>query len=120
MDNAWQFSSPRDNVGSELTGLSKMGRIQLPSDTIYLADNEYGSWRPIIKNPDATGGDIERNDVWSPSHLPYAPGTGKVNPERRVALNRHGRGPNLLFFDGHAAFKRATLITVDDWRETRH
>src|SRR5207237_10749459 len=29
--NAWQFSSPRDMTGSELVGLSSVGRVQQPS-----------------------------------------------------------------------------------------
>jgi prepilin-type N-terminal cleavage/methylation domain-containing protein/prepilin-type processing-associated H-X9-DG protein len=116
--NAWQFSSPTDPVGWELIGLSKMSRIQRPVDTIYLADNEHGSWRPIIMELGNTGSD-EVNDVWNPEFLPYAPGGTSLKPERRVAAARHGRGPNLLFFDGHSALKKSRLITVDDWREVR-
>jgi prepilin-type N-terminal cleavage/methylation domain-containing protein/prepilin-type processing-associated H-X9-DG protein len=115
--NSWQFSSPFDMVGYELTGLSKITRIRKPAETIYLADNEWGSWRPLITNLGIIGSD-ELNDVWSPSHLPYT-SNGMLNPERRVALARHGRGPVLLYFDGHAALKKARLITVDDWREER-
>jgi len=116
--NAWQFSSPLDMVGWELTGLSKLTRIQRPVDTVYLADNEYGAWRPIITDLGIIGSD-QLNDVWSPEHLPYAPGGVSIKPERRVALARHGSGANLLFFDGHSAWKKARLITVDDWREQR-
>jgi type II secretory pathway pseudopilin PulG len=46
--NAWQFSSPKDRVGTERIGLTRMQNVQRPSETIYLADNEHGSWRPII------------------------------------------------------------------------
>ncbi len=116
--NAWRFSSPLDTTGSEHLGTSQLSRFQRPSDTIYLADNEHGAWRPIITELGNIGSD-NLNDVWSPEHLPYAPGGVQVRPNRRVALARHGRGPNLLFFDGHAEFKRARLITVDDWREQR-
>jgi prepilin-type N-terminal cleavage/methylation domain-containing protein/prepilin-type processing-associated H-X9-DG protein len=116
--NSWQFSSPLDLIGSELTGLSKLTRVRRPVDTVYLADNEYGSWRPLITDLTIIGSDV-KNDVWNPSHLPYAPGGVVLNAERRVALARHGRGPVLLYFDGHAALKRAKLITVDDWREER-
>src|SRR2546426_7670354 len=35
-------------------------------------------------------GSMELNDVWSPSHLPYAPGGKSLNSERRVARARHG------------------------------
>src|SRR3989442_2067826 len=116
--NSWQFSSPLDMVGSELIGLSKITRIKRPVDTVYLADDEYGSWRPIITDLGTSGSDL-KNDVWSPAHLPYASGGIRLNPERRVALARHGRGPVIMFFDSHAALKKARLITVDDWREDR-
>lgn len=116
--NAWQFSSPLDMVGWELNGLSKLTRIQRPVDTVYLADNESGPWRPIITDLRIIGSD-ELNDVWSPEHLPYAPGGVTLKPERRVAAARHGRGANLLFFDGHSALKKTKTITVDDWREAR-
>jgi prepilin-type N-terminal cleavage/methylation domain-containing protein len=115
VDNAWQFSSPTDTVGSEVTGLSRLNRFQRPGDTIYLADNENGSWRPVITSL-TTGGDLLLNDVWSPDHLPYRAG-GQVNAQRRVALARHGAGPALLYFDGHSAAKKAIQITARDWRE---
>jgi prepilin-type processing-associated H-X9-DG protein len=114
--NAWQFSGPLDTVGWEINGLTKVSRFQRPVDAIYFADNEYGVWRPIISDLGITISD-ELNDVWSVEHLPYAAGGVTLKPERRVAAARHGRGPNLLFFDGHSAFKKAKLITVDDWRE---
>lgn len=117
--NAWRFASPVDPVGTEQVGVSKLNRFQKPADTIYLADNEHGSWRPIITDLAIIGGSDNLNDVWSPNHLPYAPGGLTLRPQRRVASARHGRGPNLLFFDGHSAFKQARLITVEDWREQR-
>jgi prepilin-type N-terminal cleavage/methylation domain-containing protein len=126
VDNGWQFSSPTDMTGSWVQGLSTISRIQKPSETIYLADSEDGSWRPIITSTTAPGSfDAMRNDVWRPSHLPYAADGVTVNNStdatngRRVALARHGQGDVLLYFDGHAAYKRAQAIKIDDWRETR-
>jgi prepilin-type processing-associated H-X9-DG protein len=116
--NSWQFSSPTDPIGYELIGLSKITRIKKPAETVYLADNESGSWRPIIMDLGIIGSDV-KNDVWSPDHLPYRVGTTTLNPERRVALARHGTGCVLLYFDGHAAPRKARLLTVDDWREDR-
>lgn len=116
--NAWRFRNPQDKTGSEETGLGRLSRFQQPSDTIYFADNENGSWRPLITSLTIVGSTL-LNDVWSPAHLPYAAGGKTLNRERRVALRRHGRGPNLMFFDGHAGWKRAELITTDDWREQR-
>ena len=119
VDNAWQFSTPMDQVGYELNGLSKLTRIRRPSDTVYLADNESGSWRPVITDLNIIGSD-ELNDVWNPAHLPYAPGGRAVNSERRVALARHGEGSALLFFDGHASWKKSKLLVVDDWKESKN
>ena len=116
--NSWRFSGPSDTVGSEVTGLTKLNRFLRPVDTIYLADNENGSWRPVITDLGAIGSDV-KNDVWSRDHIPYPPvGTG-LNPERRVAAARHGSGPVLMFFDSHAAFRKAKRVTIDDWREDR-
>jgi prepilin-type processing-associated H-X9-DG protein len=118
VDNAWTFSGTKDKTGTEVVGLTRLTRFQQPSETIYFADNENGAWRPVISTLGADGS-TEVNDIWSPSHLPYSNNGKTVNPERRVARTRHGIGPNLLFFDGHATTKKATLITVDDWREVR-
>jgi prepilin-type N-terminal cleavage/methylation domain-containing protein/prepilin-type processing-associated H-X9-DG protein len=120
VDNSWQFSSQMDQVGYELEGLSKISRIKKPADTIYLADNEYGSWRPIITDLGVVGVySYDLNDVWQPQHLPYAPDGRTINPEPRVARARHGNGCCLLYFDGHAAWKKAKLIVVNDWREDK-
>jgi prepilin-type N-terminal cleavage/methylation domain-containing protein/prepilin-type processing-associated H-X9-DG protein len=116
VDNSWYFTSPTDRIGTEVEGLTKITRFIRPAASIYLADNEYGSWRPIITDVGVIGS-YELNDVWSSLHLPYAADQRSLNPERRVALDRHGRGPVLLYFDGHATLKKAKLIVVNDWRE---
>jgi prepilin-type N-terminal cleavage/methylation domain-containing protein/prepilin-type processing-associated H-X9-DG protein len=116
--NAWQFSSPRDRVGSEITGLQSISRVQHPVNTIYFAENESASWRPIFTVTNIVGGP-DLNDVWSPSHLPYGANGRTLSGERRVAARRHGEGSNLLYFDGHAGWQKARLMSVDDWREQR-
>jgi prepilin-type N-terminal cleavage/methylation domain-containing protein/prepilin-type processing-associated H-X9-DG protein len=116
--NAWQFSSLRDMSGSALNGPQKISRIQQPSETVYLADNESGRWRPVFTLTNIIGDD-NLNDVWSVSHLPYRSATSALNGERRVAAARHANGPNLLYFDGHASWKNARRVTVDDWREAK-
>jgi prepilin-type N-terminal cleavage/methylation domain-containing protein/prepilin-type processing-associated H-X9-DG protein len=117
--NAWQFSSPRDMTGSEVVGLTVLSRVQQPVETIYFADNESGSWRPIFTVTNVIGS-IDLNDVWSPGHLPYLSGGRRLSGERRVAAKRHGLGSNLMFFDGHAGWKNAKQMSVDDWREQRY
>jgi len=118
--NGWQFSSIKDVTGTELHGGQKLNRIQVPSDTVYFADNENGSWRPVFKTNIVIGGN-NLNDVWSPAHLPY-PRTNSttLSGERRVAAKRHGKGSNLMYFDGHAGFKNARKITIDDFREKKY
>jgi len=119
VDNAWQFSSPTDQVGSEIVGLTKVTKVQQPVNTVYFADNENGSWRPVISELGISGSD-ELNDVWSPSHLPYTADGKRLNAERRVAAARHGKGPNLMFYAGHAGWKKAELMIVDDWPGLRN
>ena len=69
VDNSWTFTSPKDQIGSEIVDLTKITKFQIPSETIYFADNENGSWRPVIAS--LANVDLEVNDVWSPTHLPY-------------------------------------------------
>jgi prepilin-type N-terminal cleavage/methylation domain-containing protein/prepilin-type processing-associated H-X9-DG protein len=119
--NGWQFASVKDTVGFDINGLQKLSRIQIPTDTIYFADNENGAWRPIFTKSNIIGS-VDLNDIWSASHLPYASiaPNAPLNPERRVAATRHGKGPNLMYFDGHAGWKVGRKITVDDWREQKY
>ena len=115
--NSWQFASPTDPVGSESIGLQKMSLITRPTDTIYLADREDGTDQgPItIANPNS-----DFYDIWQVTHLPYR--NGILNPKvggRRMALNRHGTGNALLYFDTHVAVKKSKLITIEDFRDKR-
>jgi prepilin-type N-terminal cleavage/methylation domain-containing protein/prepilin-type processing-associated H-X9-DG protein len=116
--NAWQFSSPRDTTGSEVTGPTSLNRLQSPVETIYFADNESAPWRPVFTVTNIIGGD-DLNDVWSPTHLPYGALGRTLSGERRVAAKRHGEGANLMYFDGHAGWQAARRMRVDDWREQK-
>jgi len=115
--NAWTFSGPKDQTGSEVVGMTRLEKFQQPSETVYFADNENGPSRPVITA--LAGVSIELQDVWNPVHLPYAANGRTLNSDRRVARALHGKGPNLLYFDGHAGWKRAELLKVEDWRDQR-
>jgi prepilin-type N-terminal cleavage/methylation domain-containing protein/prepilin-type processing-associated H-X9-DG protein len=119
--NGWQFSSPKDLIGSDLNGPNKIIRIQKPAETVYFADNENGSWRPIFTRTNILGGD-NLNDIWSPIHLPYPSTlpTARLSGDRRVAAARHGQGANFLYFDGHVGWINARRMTVEDWRERKY
>ena len=119
--NGWTFdtANPADNGHETMDGrIYKIGSIQRPVDTIYLADVETRTAYPIFSTNDVAN--FWFYDVWEVRHLPFHPTTKVENTERRVASKRHGKGPNLLYFDGHAAMKPARSIVVNDWRDRRY
>jgi prepilin-type N-terminal cleavage/methylation domain-containing protein/prepilin-type processing-associated H-X9-DG protein len=118
--NAWQFLSATDFVGSEIVGLTALSKFVQPSETIYLADNENAPWRPVFTDTNVIGG-YDQNDIWLPAHLPYlsTAANSPLSGDRRVAATRHGKGPNLMYLDGHAGWRNARRMTVDEWREQK-
>ena len=116
--NSWGFTGPRDTTGFDLGGVQKLNRIKVPVDTAYFADNEDGSWRPIITelSTGTTGSDLWM-DIFRVTHLPYNTSGTALSNERRVAAARHGKGSNLMYFDGHVGYKDARRITIHDFRE---
>ena len=123
--NGWTFANPLFPYpnGIQISGFSKLTSIQRPADTIYLADDEDGTSRAPITSINNVAA-FEYYDVWDFPHLPfnYLTAYQTENPRagRRVAARRHGKGPGLLYFDGHAAVKPAKLILVDDFRDKRY
>ena len=125
--NGWYFTSPTDPTGTEwdyrqnasVPRFSKITAVQRPTDTIYLADDEHDPNRAYLNINDILP--REQYDVFQPIHLPYH-AMGFMNPRSfiRVAINRHGKGPALLYFDGHAQVKDAKKIVVDDWRDRKY
>jgi prepilin-type N-terminal cleavage/methylation domain-containing protein len=114
--NAWKFRDPKDMVGSEQIGPSKMTENENPTETVHLTDNAHGTHRPIITGLNDSVTNL--NDVWHPDHLPRGR-RGRPNPNRRVAQNRHSVGSALLYFDGHADTLRAESITIDLFRDKK-
>jgi prepilin-type processing-associated H-X9-DG protein len=84
-----------------------------PGSTIYLADNEDGPWRAIIRN--ATDSGFTKCDVFLPTHLPNSD-TQTIGEGRRVARARHRNGCNVLYLDWHADWMGAEDMTVDMWK----
>lgn len=106
--NGWDFENKNDMVGKEILTPSKLSDCTRRAYTIYLADNEDGPWRSIIRKANDPG--FTRCDVWSPDHLPPS------NGDRRVAQARHRDGCNALFLDWHVDWVAAKDMTVDMWR----
>jgi prepilin-type N-terminal cleavage/methylation domain-containing protein len=122
--NGWYFTSPADQTGlewdytenSSVPRVSKLTAVQQPAETIYLADDEYSAARAFTT---PSSSKINVYDVWSPDHLPFKNGTATLLTNRRVSAARHGKGPALLWFDGHSSTKDARLIVVNDWKDRK-
>jgi prepilin-type N-terminal cleavage/methylation domain-containing protein/prepilin-type processing-associated H-X9-DG protein len=110
--NAWDFDGPDDMTGKEQDEATKLTQCRRRSETIYLGDNEYGSWRDIIRHADD---DVGRCDVWHPEHMPSSDTDG-VRYGRRVARSRHKNGSNYLFLDWHVDYISTEEMTIDLWR----
>ena len=69
--NAWAFSSTIDPTGYEIIGLQPLTRIQRPAATIYFADNENGSWRPVFTATSSEASEsMELSTMWQPTAKP--------------------------------------------------
>jgi len=117
---------PDPEVERDTSEFTSIDTLRARSSTIYLADNEDGPWRPIIKN---RGVDWGSADVSYETHLP---GTiirnaelvgGSWSEQRdlnysgcRVAHARHRHGHNALFFDWHVDYVPAEESVSENWR----
>ena len=112
--NGWEFSSETDMVGFETETPTPLSACYNLASTIYLADNEFGPWRPIIRRADDDGWNL--CDVWYPGHLPSSDSQDTYEG-RRVARDRHkDRGCNSLYLDRHAEWVAAEKMTINMWR----
>ena len=117
--NGWEFTDRQDNIGHEIINTDasfKLRGYRHLSETLYLADNEDGSWRPIITSARDPG--IDQCDVWHPNHLPTST-SETTNLSRRIARARHRNGCNVLYSDWHVDWMAAKTMTVDMWRYRR-
>ncbi|MCH7557122.1 MAG: DUF1559 domain-containing protein [Planctomycetes bacterium] len=111
--NGWDFNNKNDIQGHEILIPSKLTTCTNRARTIYLTDNEDGSWRHIIRKADDPG--HNRCDVWTPGHLPTSE-SQDVTRGRRVARARHRKGSNCLFLDWHVEWMAPEDVTIDLWR----
>lgn len=120
--NAWDMDNPgltTSNRGQQKDDPTRLHSVKQTSQRIYLADNEAGPWRPVVRDRNQL--DLMSNlnllDVWSVTHLPSSDQSGSgSNLTRRVARDRHrGNGCNNLFFDGHAEWLKAEENTARYW-----
>ena len=115
--NAWDMEDPGSSNGNQRDEPTKITKIKNPALRIYLADNEAGSWRPVVRDRYELDDMSRFNllDVWSNTHMAAAD-QGSGNQHRRVAQSRHrGDGCNNLFFDGHAEWLHKDKNTSRLW-----
>ena len=99
--NNWLFDGNDDYVG-EAANQDRPHSLSLyrhHSRTIYLADNEYGPWRKIVRQMGNLG--TGEADIQHESHLPSSDEETSGALGRRIARRRHGKGYIALFFDWH-------------------
>ncbi|HEC02142.1 MAG TPA: DUF1559 domain-containing protein [Phycisphaerales bacterium] len=108
--NGWR--SGNSGGGGMQRVATKLTACERPASTIYLADNEDGPWRTIIKK--ATDRDVTRCDVFRESHLPMSENRD-ITGGRRVARARHKNGCNNLYLDWHVEWMAAEAMTSDMW-----
>lgn len=109
--NGWGFNGPTDMTGYQLEKPTKITSVKRASKTIYLTDYEFINEQttPIITQAHQEG--IESCDIRQQSDLAYMP-DGTVSDTRRVPLDRHSRGTNVLYMDwsvGHLESKKVVL-----------
>ena len=118
--NAWNMDNPglsTSSGGNSVMGPTKISSIKSPGMKIYMADNEDGEWRPVIRDQgDMVLDNLYRLDVWNKSQLPASTIEEFGEQGRRVAANRHGNfSCNNLFFDGHSEPLSREENTVKLW-----
>ena len=111
--NGWTFKDRNDMVGKERIDPLRLTSCTRRAYTIYLADNEDGHWRYIIRKADDDG--VSRCDVWHPGHMPTSD-SEDITRGRRVARARHRNGCYCLFLDWHVEWMAAEDMTIDMWR----
>jgi prepilin-type N-terminal cleavage/methylation domain-containing protein/prepilin-type processing-associated H-X9-DG protein len=111
--NGWEFTGRTDTAGHEEVTPTRLTTCTQRARTIYLADNEDGPWRHIIKKADDPG--ENRCDIWHRNHLPGS-NSQDVTNGRRVARQRHRNGCNVLFLDWRVEWIAAEDVTTDMWR----
>lgn len=112
--NGWDFANRNDWTGKEIVTPTRLTKCTRRAETLYLVDNENGSWRGIVRS--ATDPDVVyRCDVWNPGHLPTSD-SQDVTLGRRIARARHKNGCNCLYLDWHVEWMAAETMTANQWR----
>ncbi|MCC6907589.1 MAG: prepilin-type N-terminal cleavage/methylation domain-containing protein [Phycisphaerales bacterium] len=103
-----------DVVGSDRRPASPLSLLHRPTEMMYLTAFTEDADNSIALN--ALTGDLNQDaglyDVWNLAHL-LGPDHGSdsiARSVRRVGINRHGNGNNVLFADGHVDARPTEFI----------
>ena len=119
--NAWDMDNhgitKGEGGGIQIGSVTRISDVRTPAMRVYIADNEAGNWRPVIRNQKELDSGVNVLDVWHTTHLPASTATSAgTNLHRRVAANRHkDNGCNNLFFDGHVEWLHKNQNTPRYW-----
>jgi prepilin-type N-terminal cleavage/methylation domain-containing protein len=88
--NAWNMTDPgltSSNQGNQMDEPTKLHSVKSPARRIYMADNEAGEWRAVVRNRHElhVQSGLNRLDVWSSTHMP-APGGSLVIDIAKMAV----------------------------------
>jgi len=113
--NGWGFSGPQDMTGHEQQLPTKITSLKHTSKSIYLTDYEFidEEMTPIITEAGQEG--LETCDIRREEDLAYN-SDGIINAARRVPLDRHSRGSNILYFDWSVGHLESKDIVPDLFR----
>ena len=120
VNNAWEFKNSVDTTGQVVDKPTRVFGLKRLDTKVYIADNEDGPWRAIIRQVGDPG--WHTNDVWSNNHLASnVSATQTESDGRRVARTRHSKGTtkpgcHYLFLDWHVEWMMADNVTYKSWR----
>jgi len=113
--NGWGFRGPEDTTGNEFEGPTKITSLKRTSESIYLTDYEFIDEETTLIITEAGQEGLETCDIRRQSDLAYMT-DGTISPTRRVPLDRHSRGSNILYFDWSVGHLESKDIVMDLFR----
>ena len=112
--NGFRFANALTTTSTEYIGPSKLSSVRNSAKTIYISEASSGVVPNGIKGFQDPA-NIGWNDVWHEGHLPYDRTGTRLQPERRVAEDRHAGSIVATHFDGHSESHKPKRMLVEEW-----
>jgi prepilin-type processing-associated H-X9-DG protein len=115
--NGWGFGADdTESIQLERTNITSLTRT---SESIYLTDYEFIDEETTLIITEAGQEGLETCDIRQKEDLAYL-SDGTISPTRRVPLDRHSRGSNILYFDWSVGHLESKEIVPDLFRTHRN